>query len=65
MSRRECTELTKLYNRTMESERMPEEWRDSVLIPIVKNNVDDVQSCINHIGTILISHTMKLWERII
>ena len=25
--------LTKLYNRTMESERMPEEWRDSVLIP--------------------------------
>ena len=23
--------LTKLYNRTMESERMPEEWRDSVL----------------------------------
>ena len=23
--------LTKLYNRTMESERMPEEWRESVL----------------------------------
>ena len=22
--------LTKLYNRTMESERMPEEWRDSL-----------------------------------
>ena len=42
MSRRECTELTKLYNRTMESERMPEEWRDSVLIPFVKNNGDDV-----------------------
>ena len=31
--------LTKLYNRTMESERMPEEWRDSVLIPIFKNKV--------------------------
>ena len=29
--------LTKLYNRTMESERMPEEWRDSMLIPIFKN----------------------------
>ena len=29
--------LTKLYNRTMESERMPEEWRYSVLIPIFKN----------------------------
>ena len=44
---------------------MPEEWRDSVMIPIVKNNGDDVQSCINHIGTTLISHTMNMWERII
>ena len=32
--------LTKLYNRTMESERMPEEWRDSILIPIFKNKGD-------------------------
>ena len=56
--------LTKLYNRTMESERMPEEWRDSVLIPIFKNK-GDVQSCSNYIGIQLIGHTMKLWERII
>ena len=49
--------LTKLYNRTMESERMPEEWRDSVLIPIFKNKGDR--------GIKLISHTMKLWERIV
>ena len=56
--------LTKLYNRTMESERMPEEWRDSVLIPIFKNN-GDVQSCSNYRGIKLISHTMKLWERIV
>ena len=56
--------LTKLYNRTMESERMPEEWRDSVLIPIFKNK-GDVQSCSNYRGIKLISHTMKLWERII
>ena len=41
--------LTKLDNRTMESERMPEEWRDSVLIPIFKNK-GDVQSCSNHRG---------------
>ena len=26
--------LTKLHNITMESERMPEEWRGSVMIPI-------------------------------
>ena len=55
--------LTKLYNRTMESGRMPEQWRDSVLIPIFKNK-GDVQSCIIYRGTQLISHTMKLWERI-
>ena len=32
--------LTNLYDRTMESERMPDEWRDSVLIPIFKNKGD-------------------------
>ena len=58
------TFLAKLYNRTMESERMPEEWRDSVLIPIFKNK-GDVQSCSNYRGIKLIGHTMKLWERII
>ena len=41
--------LTKLYNRTMESEKMPEEWRYSVLIPIFKNSCD-VQSCNNYRG---------------
>ena len=56
--------LTKLYNRTMESERMPEEWRDSVLIPIFKNK-GDMQSCSYYRGIKLIGHTMKLWERII
>ena len=56
--------LTKLYNRTMEGERIPEEWRDSVLIPIFKNK-GDVQSCSNYRGIKLISHTMKLWESIV
>ena len=56
--------LTKLYSRTMESERMPEEWRDSILIPIFKNK-GDVQSCSNYRGIKLISHSMKLWERVV
>ena len=43
---------------------MPEEWRDSVLIPIFKNK-GDVQNCSNYIGITLISHTMKLWERVV
>ena len=50
--------LTKLYNRTMESERMPEEWRDSILIPMFKNK-GYVQSCSNYRGITLISNYGK------
>ena len=39
---------------------MPEEWRRIVLIPIYKNK-GDAQCC----GIKLMSHTMKVWERII
>ena len=42
---------TKLYNITMKSEIMSEEWRD-LLIPIFKNN-GDVQSCNNYRGITL------------
>ncbi|KAK3509633.1 hypothetical protein QTP70_007451 [Hemibagrus guttatus] len=56
--------LTSLFNRVLESERMPEEWRRSVLVPIFKNK-GDVQSCSNYRGIKLMSHTMKLWERIV
>ncbi|MCJ8749155.1 hypothetical protein PDJAM_G00173060 [Pangasius djambal] len=31
--------LTSLFNRVLESEKMPEEWRRSVLVPIFKNKV--------------------------
>ncbi|KAK3516035.1 hypothetical protein QTP70_002420 [Hemibagrus guttatus] len=55
--------LTSLFNRVLESERMPEEWRKSVLVPIFKNK-GDVQSCSNYRGIKLMSHTMKLWERV-
>ena len=56
--------LTRLFNRLSMSERMPEEWRRSVLIPIYKNK-GDAQCCGNHRGIKLMSHTMKVWERII
>ncbi|KAK3574849.1 hypothetical protein QTP86_018434, partial [Hemibagrus guttatus] len=52
--------LTSLFNRVLESERMPEEWRRSVLVPIFKNK-GDVQSCSNYRGIKL----MKLWERVV
>ncbi|KAK3553039.1 hypothetical protein QTP86_031195 [Hemibagrus guttatus] len=56
--------LASLFNRVLESERMPEEWRRSVLVPIFKNK-GDVQSCRNYRGIKLMSHTMKLWERVV
>ncbi|KAK3520561.1 hypothetical protein QTP70_027096 [Hemibagrus guttatus] len=56
--------LTSLFNRVLESERMPEEWRRSVLVPIFKNK-GDVQSYSSYRGIKLMSHTMKLWERVV
>ncbi|KAK3530456.1 hypothetical protein QTP86_024366, partial [Hemibagrus guttatus] len=56
--------LTSLFNRVLERERMPEEWRRSVLVPIFKNK-GDVQSCSNYRGIKLMSNTMKLWERVV
>ncbi|KAK3535468.1 hypothetical protein QTP70_016891 [Hemibagrus guttatus] len=56
--------LTSLFNRVLESEMMPEEWRSSVLVPIFKNK-GDVQSCSNCRGIKLMSHKMKLWERVV
>ncbi|KAM1895076.1 hypothetical protein ACFX13_043897 [Malus domestica] len=44
--------------------KMPNEWRTSTLVPIYKNK-GDVQNCMNYRGIKLMSHTMKLWERVI
>jgi hypothetical protein len=56
--------LTKLFNLIFRSNKMPDEWRRIILVPIFKNK-GDVQSCTNYRGIKLMSHTMKLWERII
>jgi hypothetical protein len=56
--------LTKLFNLIFQSKKMPDEWRWNILVPIF-NNKGDVQSCTNYRGIKLMSHTMKLWERII
>jgi hypothetical protein len=56
--------LTKLFNLIFRSNKMPDEWRRSIFVPIFKNK-GDVQSCTNYQGIKLMSHTMKLWERII
>ena len=56
--------LTKMLNKLLVGETIPEEWRRSVLIPIYKNK-GDAQCCGNYRGIKLMSHTMKIWERII
>ena len=43
---------------------MLEEWRRSVLVPFFKKK-GDVQSCGNCRGIQLMSHTMKLWEKVL
>lgn len=56
--------LTKLFNRILMTMKMPKEWRKSILVPIYKHK-GDVQQCNNYRGIKLMSHTMKLWERVI
>jgi hypothetical protein len=41
--------LTKLFNLIFRSNKMPKEWRRSILVPIFKNK-GDVQSCTNYRG---------------
>ncbi|XP_047469150.1 uncharacterized protein LOC125025221 [Penaeus chinensis] len=56
--------LTEVFRNILETEHMPDEWRDSTLIPIFKNK-GDIQYCGNYRGIKLTSHTLKMWERII
>ena len=48
----------------MQSGKMPYEWRESTITPIYKYKGDHM-NCSNYRGIKLLSHTMKLWERII
>ena len=43
---------------------MPNEWRTSIIIMLYKN-MGDIQDCNNYRGIKLLSHTMKLWERVV
>ena len=51
-------------NNLLKGDRMPDEWRKSVLIPIYKGK-GDYKECGNFRGIKLMSHTMKLWERVV
>ena len=55
--------LTYILQRIM-SNGIPDSWKKSKLIPIFKNK-GDILECNNYRGIKLMSHFMKLWERII
>ena len=56
--------LTKIFNAILQSGKMPDEWRESTITPIYKDKGDHM-NCSNYRGIKLLSHTMKLWERVI
>ena len=56
--------LVNFFNRLLRGEKMPDEWRRSVLVPLYKGK-GDIKKCGNYRGIKLMSHIMKLWERII
>ena len=56
--------LWDLMQKIYQEEKLPNEWRDSVIVPIYKEK-GDIQDCGNYRGIKLMSHTMKVWERII
>ena len=56
--------LTELMRKIWKEETMPAEWRESIITPIYKEK-GDIQDCGNYRGIKLMSHTMKIWEKII
>nr|XP_009613482.1 uncharacterized protein LOC104106609 [Nicotiana tomentosiformis] len=55
--------LTGLFNTIFRTNKMPEEWRCITMILVYKNK-GDIQNC-NYTGIKLLSHTMKVWERVV
>ena len=56
--------LIKLFNKIVATKRIPDYWTKSILISIYKNK-RDIQNCANYRGIKLMSHTIKLWKRVI
>ena len=52
------------FNRLLQGEKMPDEWRGSALASLYKGK-GDIKKCGNYRGIKLMSHSMKLWERVI
>lgn len=53
-----------LFNKIKNGNPMPQAFRASFLVPIYKNK-GDTRKCTNYRAIKLLSHTMKIWERVI
>ena len=56
--------LHQLIKEIMKKEVIPEKWRESTLISIFKEK-GDIQGCENYRGIKLMSHALKLFERVL
>ena len=56
--------LVNFLNRLLRGEKMSDEYRRSVFVPLYKGK-GDIKEYGNYPGNKLMSHTMKLWERVI
>jgi len=56
--------LTALFNVIFRTVKMPTEWRTSTVISLYKDKCY-IQYCNNYQGIKQLSHTMKLWKRVI
>ena len=53
--------LCRLLNNVLKTEKMPSEWKRSILVPMFTRE-GDIQECNNYRGIKLLSNTFKLWE---
>ncbi|EYB84936.1 hypothetical protein Y032_0307g2033 [Ancylostoma ceylanicum] len=56
--------LTMFFNNITRSEKIPEAWKDSIIVPIFKRK-GDAMNCVNYRGIKLIAHTMKIYKRLL
>ena len=56
--------LVNFVKRVLQGEKMPDKRRRSVLLPLCKSK-GDIKECGNYRGIKLMSHSIKLWERVI
>ncbi|VDP04095.1 unnamed protein product [Heligmosomoides polygyrus] len=56
--------LTQFFNRVTLGSKMPDDWSNSIIVPIFKQK-GDASDCSSYRGIKLISHTMKVYVRLV